>query len=165
MREWDAIWMMIGAGKIRGEVKNEITRKDSTWANPRIDTRKHEELLISAYNCMDNNLPSTQISLKPPKKCEISDGSAYEKGQQKNAQILERLELIPINVTLCVVHFYVNVGWCGGEYAFENFMHQDFETLRAQILVPELDCMQAQMDGTIKPEYVSIQGLDLKLEL
>merc|ERR1711873_133255 len=32
-----------GAGKIRGEVKNEITRRDSTWANPRADTRKYEE--------------------------------------------------------------------------------------------------------------------------
>ena len=73
---------------------------------------------------MDDDLPSTQISLRPPKKCEISDGSAYEKGQQKKAQILERLDLIPINVTTCVVQFYVNVGWCGGEYAFENFMHQ-----------------------------------------
>ena len=107
-------------------------------------------MLIDAFDYMDNNLPSTQISLRPPKECVISDGSAYEKGQQKNAQILERLELIPINVTTCVVHFYVNVGWCGGEYAFENFMHQDFQTLRAQILVPELDCHQAELDGTIK---------------
>ena len=157
-----------GAGKIRDEVKNEIPRRDSTWANPRADTRKHEELLISAYNCLDDNQPSTQISLRPPKKCIVSDGSAYEKGQLKNAQILERLELIPINITLCTVHFYVNVGWCGGEYAFENFMHQDLQTLRAQILVPELDCHQAQLDGTIKlstPEYGSIQGLDLMLEL
>ena len=60
------------------------------------------------------------------------------------------------------------MGWCGGEYAFENFMHQDLQTLRSQILVPELDCHQAQLDGTIKlstPEYGSIQGLDLMLEL
>ena len=47
-------------------------------------------------------------------------------------------------------------------------MHQDLQTLRSQIIVPELDCMQAELDGTIKlstPEYGSIEGLDLKLEL
>ena len=60
------------------------------------------------------------------------------------------------------------MGWCGGEYAFENFMHQDLQTLRSQILVPELDCHKAQLDGVIKvstPEYGSIQELDLMLEL
>ena len=124
-----------------------------------MEKRNHEDSLMDAFDCMDDDLPSTQISLRPPKKCEISDGSAYEKGQQKKAQILERLDLIPINVTTCVVQFYVNVGWCGGEYAFENFMHQDLNTLRSQIIVPELDCIQAQLDGTIKlstPEYGSI---------
>ena len=150
------------------------TRYFCVWMNGRVREKQllqdHQRALgwlgpsvINAFDCMDNNLPSTQISLRPPKECVISDGSAYEKGQQKKAQILERLELIPINVTTCVVHFYVNVGWCGDEYAFENFMHQDFETLRAQILVPELDCSQAELDGTIKlstPEYGSIQGLD-----
>ena len=42
------------------------------------------------------------------------------------------------------------------------------QTLRSQILVPELDCMQAELDGTIKlstPEYGSIEALDLKLQL
>ena len=74
-----------GAGKIKSEDKNEIPRREPTWANPRTETRKHEDLLINAFDCMDNNLPSTQISLRPPKDCVISDGSAYEKGQQKKS--------------------------------------------------------------------------------
>ena len=91
-----------------------------------------------------------------------------QSARRKKTQILEHVELIPNNITTCVVQFYVNVGWCGGEFAFENFMHQDLQTLRSQIIVPELDCMQAELDGTIKlstPEYGSIEGLDLKLEL
>ena len=47
-------------------------------------------------------------------------------------------------------------------------MHQDLETLRSQIIPSELDCQQAELDGTIKlttPEYGSIEALDLKLQL
>ena len=96
--------------------------------------KTHEDLLINAFDCMDDTLPSTQISLKLPKQCEVNDGPAYESGKRKKAQILERLDLNPVNITTCVVQFYVNVGWCGGEYAFENFMHQDLNTLRSQII-------------------------------
>ena len=47
-------------------------------------------------------------------------------------------------------------------------MHQNFETMRSQIIPPELDCQQAELDGSIRlstPEYGSIQALDLKLQL
>ena len=47
-------------------------------------------------------------------------------------------------------------------------MHQDLQTLRSQIIVSELDCMQAELDGTIKLstlDYGSIEALDLKLQL
>ena len=47
-------------------------------------------------------------------------------------------------------------------------MHQDLQTLRSQIIPSELDCQQAELDGTIKlttPEYGSIEALDLKLQL
>ena len=88
----------------------------------------HEDLVIEAYNCLEENQPSTTLSLNAPKRCEVSDGSAYSQGELTSAQVLERLELIPVNLTLCTVHFYVSVGWCGGEYALENFMHQDSNT-------------------------------------
>ena len=159
---------IVGAGKLENLSGNEILKEKPAWANPIIKEKNHEDKLINAFDCMDDTLPSTQISLKPPKHCEVNDGSAYESAKRKKAQILERVDLIPINITTCVVQFYVNVGWCGGEFAFENFMHQDLQTLRSQIIVPELDCMQAELDGTIKlstPEYGSIEGLDLKLEL
>ena len=165
---FSVLFGIVGAGKLENLSGNEILKEKPAWANPRIKEKNHEDKLINAFDCMDDTLPSTQIFLRPPKKCEVSDGSAYESGQRKKAQILERLDLITINITTCVVQFYVNVGWCGGEFAFENFMHQDLNTLRSQIIVPELDCMQAELDGTIKlstPEYGSIEGLDLKLEL
>ena len=41
-----------GAGKIKSEDKNVIPRREPTWANPRTETRKHEELLISAFDCI-----------------------------------------------------------------------------------------------------------------
>merc|ERR1712198_67789 len=56
----------------------------------------------------------------------------------------------------------------GGEYALENFMHQDIQTLRSQILVSESDCHKAQLNGLLKvstPEYGSIQELDIMLDL
>ena len=62
-----------GAGKIRSEDNNKIYRKDPSWSNTRIDTKKHEDLIIDAYNCLENSQPSTQILLKAPKKCEVTD--------------------------------------------------------------------------------------------
>ena len=47
-------------------------------------------------------------------------------------------------------------------------MHNDLETLRSTIIPTELDCHQAELDGTIKistPEYGSIEALDIKLQL
>merc|ERR1712163_25622 len=157
-----------GAGKISSEDNNDMYRKDSSWPNTKIDTKKHEDLIIDAYNCLEDSQPSTLLSLKAPKKCEVTDGSAYSQDQLTNAQVLERLKLVPVNLTLCTVHFYVSVGWCGGEYALENFKHADIQTLRTQILVSERDCHKAQLDGLLKvstPEYGSIQELDIMLDL
>ena len=141
---------IVGARKLENLSGNEIMKEKPAWADPTMKEKNYEDKLINAFDCLDDTLPSTQISLKPPKHCEVNDGSAYESAKRKKAQILERVDLIPINITTCVVQFYVNVGWCGGEFAFENFMHQDLQTLRSQIIVPELDCMQAELDGTIK---------------
>ena len=124
--------------------------------------------VIGAYNCLDDSMPSTKISLNPPQECKIEDGSAYKKPTKKRAQILEHVRRIPVEVTTCVVQFRVNVGWCGGEFAIESYMHADLETLRSTILPTELQCHEADPDGTITistPEYGSIEALDLKLQL
>ena len=47
-------------------------------------------------------------------------------------------------------------------------MHADLETLRSFILPTEVQCNEAEPDGTLTittPEYGSIESLDLKLQL
>merc|ERR1712102_114856 len=155
------ISMLLGtveAGKITSRDSNELYKSDSSWIDRKANTEKYEDIVIEAYNCLEENQPSTTLSLKAPKKCIVSDGSAYRQGKLTNAQVLEKLELVPVNLTLCTVHFYVSVGWCGGEYALENFMHANIQTLRSQILVSESDCHKAQVNGFLKvstPEYGS----------
>ena len=126
-----------GARNLENLDSNELVKETPSWVTPMVEGKNYEDKLISAYDCLDGTLPSTQISLKPPEHCDVNDGSAYEKAERRRAQILEHVQLIPINITTCVVQFYVNVGWCGGEFAFENFMHQDLQTLRSQIIVSE----------------------------
>ena len=67
-----------------------------------------------------------------------------------------------------MIQWRVNVGWCGGEFAIENYIHADLETLRSTILPTEVQCNEADPDGTITistPEYGSIEALDLILQL
>ena len=67
-----------------------------------------------------------------------------------------------------MIHWRVNVGWCGGEFAIESYMHNDLETLRSTIIPSTTQCNEAELDGTISittPTYGSIQPLDLKLKL
>ena len=42
-------------------------------------------------------------------KCNRADGSAYETPKMKRAQILEKVKKIPVNVTICMVQFRVNL--------------------------------------------------------
>ena len=96
------------------------------------------------------------------------DSIAYLKPIKKKAQILERVRRIPIEITTCVIQWRVNVGWCGGEFPLENYMHADIETLRTNILPSEIQCHEADPDDTITittPEYGSIEALDLKLQM
>ena len=124
--------------------------------------------IIEAYDCMEGATSNAEISLNPPPECRIEDGSAYQKPIRKRAQILEHVRKVPVEVTTCVVQWRVNVGWCGGEFAIESYMHADLETLRSSILPTEVQCNEAEPDGTITittPEYGSIESLDLKLQL
>ena len=101
-----------------------------------------EDTLISAFDCLDSSLPSTRISLNPPKQCNIEDGLAYEKPERRRAHVLEHVRLVPVEITTCVVQFRVNVGWCGGEFAIDSYMHA-LETLKSTIISAELDCHEA----------------------
>ena len=58
---------IVGAGKLENLSGNEILKEKPAWANPIIKEKNHEDKLINAFDCMDDTLPSTQISLKPPK--------------------------------------------------------------------------------------------------
>ena len=113
-------------------------------------------------------MASAEISLNPPAECRRDDGSAYQKPIMKRAQVLEKVKRIPVNITSCMIHWRINVGWCGGVFAIESYMHNDLETLRSTIIPSSTQCNEAELDGTIAimtPSYGSIRPLDLKLKL
>ena len=130
--------------------------------------KRIDEELIEAFNCEEEDMANAKVSLNTPSKCNREDGSAYSKPTMKSAQILEKVKHIPVNITTCMIHFRVNVGWCGGEYAIESYMHQDFETMRSTIIPTTVQCNMAELDGSISittPQYGSILPLDLRLKL
>ena len=129
---------------------------------------KIDEEVIRAFDCMEESMASAEISLNPPSECKLEDGSAYHRPIRKKAQILERVRRIPVEITTCMIQWRVNVGWCGGEFAIESYMHADIETLRSTIIPTKIQCNEADPDGTISittPGYGSIEPLDLKLKL
>ena len=89
--------------------ENELPRDTSGWKSAKTrgddvrDMKNYENTLINAFDCLDNALPSTRISLNPPKQCDIEDGSAYEKPESRKAQVLEHVRLLPVEITTCVV--------------------------------------------------------------
>ena len=91
--------------------------------------QKIDEEVIRAFDCTEESMANARISLNPPSECRLEDGSAYKRPIKKRAQILEKVKRIPINITSCLIQWRVNVGWCGGEFAIESYMHQDIETL------------------------------------
>ena len=73
---------IVGARKLENLSGNEIMKEKPAWADPTMKEKNYEDKLINAYDCLDDTLPSTQISLKPPKHCEVNDGSAYESAKR-----------------------------------------------------------------------------------
>ena len=110
---------------------------------------KIDEEVIQAFECMEELMASAEISLNPPSECKLEDGSAYHKPIMKRAQILEKVRRNPVNITSCMIQWRVNVGWCGGEFAIESYMHADLETLRSTIIPSKTQCNEAELDGTI----------------
>ena len=99
--------------------------------------KKNDEI-IQAFDCMGESMSNAEFSRNTPPECRIEDGSAYHRPIRKRAQILEHVRKVPVEVTTCVIEWKVNVGWCGGEFAIENYMHADLQTLRSTILPNEV---------------------------
>ena len=60
-----------GAGKITSRDENELYKSDSSWLDKKANTGKYEDLVIEAYNCLEENQPSTTLSLKAPKRLSL----------------------------------------------------------------------------------------------
>ena len=76
-------------------------------SNEDMNKEEIDDDIIGAYDCMDDSMSSTEISLNPPPECRIEDGSAYQKPIKKRAQILEHVRKVPVEVTTCVVQWRV----------------------------------------------------------
>ena len=96
------------------------------------------------------------------------DGSAYYPPIEKKAQILQKMRRIPIEVTVCLVDWRVNIGWCGGEYTALNYMHSDIETKRTKRQPNNVQCHHASPNDTLELEileYGSINSIRLMMNL
>ena len=77
---FSALFGVVLTKEIGGLRENGLLKETSRWKSS--DTRDKdgmnektiENTLISAFDCLDSSLPSTRISLNPPKQCNIEDG-------------------------------------------------------------------------------------------
>ena len=53
----------VGAGKITSRDSNEIEKNDAAWKDSKANTRNYEDLVIKAYDCLEENQPGTTLSL------------------------------------------------------------------------------------------------------
>ena len=103
-------------------IRREATENHSNeTGTQRIDNRHVSEDKFRAFECNEeSDLSTAEFSLNEPPACKRADGSAYYPPEQKKAQILQKLQRIPVEVTICQVNLRVLVGWCGGEYVAMN---------------------------------------------
>ena len=119
---------------------------------------KHRHRHISkdtfrAFKCNEqSDLSTAEFSLNEPPPCRRSDGSAYHTPEPKKAQILQKIQRIPVEVTICEVKLRILVGWCGGEYAAMNYMHSYIETQRTLVRTTKAKCHQASPNDTLEIE-------------
>ena len=69
--------------------------------------------------------------------------------EAKKAQILQKLQSVPVEVTSCQVKLRILVGWCGGEYVEENYMHSFIETNRNPIKTTKAQCHHSSPNDTL----------------
>ena len=87
---------------------NEIMRKNVKMENSnktgvqRLDKRHISEDKFKAFECNEEtDLSTAEFSLNEPPACNRDDGSAYYPPEPKKAQILQKLQRIPVEVTIC----------------------------------------------------------------
>ena len=102
---------------------------------------------FQAFNCdrQQADASTTQFSLNDPPNCNVSDGSVYFQPEIKRAQILQYIDRMPVQVSVCQVKLEVFVGSCGGIGSSYNFMHAPFETHRAYIQTTKAACHEAEL--------------------
>ena len=117
---------------------------------------------------MQSDLSTAEFSLNEPPACSRADGSAYYPPEPKKAQIMQKLQKIPVEVTICQVNFGILVGWCGGEYVAMNYMHSFIETKRTLIQTTNVQCNHSAPNDTLEieiPEYGKINRIRLMMHL
>ena len=120
-----------------------------------------DEEIIRAYDCMEESMSNAEISLNPTPEYRREDGSAYHRPIRKKAQILERVRKVPIEITTSAIQWCTNVGWCGGEFAIENYMHADIETLQCNIFPSEVNVMKQVLMAPLQSQRQNMEVLKL----
>ena len=125
---------------------------------------------FQAFNCdrRQENTGATQFSLNEPPHCNVTDGSVYFQPETRRAQILQYVNRIPVQVSVCQVKLEVFVGSCGGLGSSYNFMHASLETHRAYIQTTKAACHEAELNGKLRvtiPEYGSIRAVEIEIFL
>ena len=111
--------------------KEESNENSNKTGLQRLDKRHIIEYKFKAYEYSEeSDLSTAEFSLNEPPACSRADGSAYYPPEPKKAQIMQKLQKIPVEVTICQVNLRILVGWCGGEYVAMNYMHAFVETKR-----------------------------------
>ena len=81
---------------------------------------------------------------------------------------MQKLQKIPMDVTICQVNLRILIGWCGGEYVAMNYMHSFVETKRTLIQPSNVQCHHSAPNNTLEieiPEYGTINKIHLMMHL
>ena len=118
-----------------------------------------------AFDCdaHSSDLSTARFSLNDPPACNSSDGSTYHPPEKRRAQVLQRMERIPVMVTSCQVKLRILVGYCDTIGSW-NFIHSFFETHRALIRATKAQCHHSSPDGTLEisiPPYGNINRIKI----
>ena len=92
-------------------IRRETTKNHTNdTGKQRIDKRHVSEETFRAFECNEeSDLSTAEFSLNEPPACKRSDGSAYHPPEPKKAQILQKLQRIPVEVTICQVNLRILV--------------------------------------------------------
>ena len=100
--------MNTGTNEIfRGNIKTtkkEINENSNKTGVQRLDKRHISEDKFKAFECREEtDLSTAEFSLNEPPACNRADDSAYYPPEPKKAQIMQKVQKIPVEVTICQV--------------------------------------------------------------